>query len=130
MRLVRARGGGYKFRALRLNHGNFSWRSEHCTRKTRLVDVVYNAANHEYVRTKTLTKNAIVQIDATPFRTWYKNHYNIDLSGGTEEVLKEAEKKLAQKKREEFKKRREGQTLPKNIATQFKTGKLLAALAR
>lgn len=40
------------------------------TRKTRLLDVVYNASNNELVRTKTLVKNCIVQIDATPFRQW------------------------------------------------------------
>ena len=34
--------------------------------------VVYNASNNELVRTKTLVKNAIVQIDATPFRQWYE----------------------------------------------------------
>ena len=33
--------------------------------------VVYNASNNELVRTKTLVKNSIVQIDATPFRQWY-----------------------------------------------------------
>ncbi len=33
--------------------------------------VVYNASNNELVRTKTLVKNAIVQIDATPFRQWF-----------------------------------------------------------
>jgi small subunit ribosomal protein S8e len=62
---VRCRGGSTKFRALRLDTGNFSWGSETCTRKTRILDVVYNASNNELVRTKTLVKNAIVQIDAT-----------------------------------------------------------------
>ena len=86
--MVRVRGGNYKFRALRLNHGNIAWRSECCTRKTRLLDVVYNAANNEYVRTKTITKNAIVAVDATPFRQWYRNHYHIDLSKGTSQSIK------------------------------------------
>ena len=40
------------------------------TRKTRVLDVVYNASNNELVRTKTLVKNAIVLIDATPFKQW------------------------------------------------------------
>lgn len=44
-------------------------------RKTRILDVVYNASNNELVRTKTLVKNAIVQIDATPFRQWFEAHY-------------------------------------------------------
>lgn len=37
--------------------------------------MVYNATNNEMVRTKTLTKNTIVQIDAAPFRQWYEAHY-------------------------------------------------------
>lgn len=46
-----------------------------CAKKTRIIDTVYNASNNELVRTKTLVKNAIVQIDATPFRQWYEAHY-------------------------------------------------------
>lgn len=49
------------------------------TRKTRIIDVVYNASNNELVRTKTLVKNAIVVVDATPFRTWYESHYLLPL---------------------------------------------------
>lgn len=50
-----------------------------CTRKTRIIDVVYNASNNELVRTKTLVKNAIVVIDATPFRQWYEAHYALPI---------------------------------------------------
>jgi len=71
---VRTRGGNTKFRALRLDYGNFSWASEAISRKTRIVDVVYNATSNELVRTKTLTKGTIVQIDATPFRQWWESH--------------------------------------------------------
>ncbi|TFL01510.1 40S ribosomal protein S8 [Pterulicium gracile] len=72
---VRVRGGNTKHRALRLDTGNFAWGSEHVTRKTRLIGVVYNASNNELVRTNTLVKGAIIQVDATPFRQWYESHY-------------------------------------------------------
>jgi small subunit ribosomal protein S8e len=49
------------------------------TKKTRILDVVYNASNNELVRTKTLVKNSIIQIDATPFRTWYESHYGVKI---------------------------------------------------
>ena len=49
------------------------------TKKTRILDVVYNASNNELVRTKTLVKNSIIQIDATPFRTWYEAHYGVKI---------------------------------------------------
>ena len=46
----------------------------------RIMDVVYNASNNELVRTKTLVKNAIVQVDATLFKQWYLQRYGVDLS--------------------------------------------------
>ena len=49
------------------------------SRKTRIIDVLYNASNNELVRTKTLVKNCIVSIDCTPFRTWYEAHYALPL---------------------------------------------------
>ena len=50
VRVVRCRGGNKKFRALRLDSGNFSWGSENTTHKTRILDVNYNASNNELVR--------------------------------------------------------------------------------
>jgi hypothetical protein len=41
------------------------------------------------VRTQTLVKNAIVQIDATPFKQWYQTHYGVEL-GNKGKVAEEA----------------------------------------
>ncbi len=79
--------------------GNFSWGSEAITRKTRIIDVVYNAANNELVRTKTLVKNAIVVIDATPFRQWYEAHYALPLGHKKNTKMTAAEEELLNKKR-------------------------------
>lgn len=49
MRKVRCRGANMKFRALRLDQGNFAWGSENTTRKVRVTDVVYNASDNELV---------------------------------------------------------------------------------
>ena len=51
VRRIRVRGGHYKFRALRLEGGNFSWPSESVTKRTRVLDVMYNASSNELVRT-------------------------------------------------------------------------------
>ena len=72
---IRVRGGNYKFRALRLNTGNYNWGSEAVAFKTKILNVVYNASNNELVRTNTLVKNTIVRVDATPFRQFIKKHY-------------------------------------------------------
>ncbi|KAG6385628.1 hypothetical protein SASPL_154464 [Salvia splendens] len=79
VRRVRVRGGNVKWRALRLDTGNYSWGSEAVTRKTRILDVVYNASNNELVRTQTLVKGAIVQVDAAPFKQWYLQHYGVEI---------------------------------------------------
>jgi ribosomal protein S8E len=68
-----------KWSALRLDTGNYSWGSEALTHKTHILDVVYNASNNELVRTQTLVKSAIVQVDAAPFKQWYLTRYGMDI---------------------------------------------------
>uniref|UniRef100_A0A8C3SRI9 40S ribosomal protein S8 n=1 Tax=Chelydra serpentina TaxID=8475 RepID=A0A8C3SRI9_CHESE len=109
---VRVRGGNKKYRALRLDAGNFSWGSECCTRKTRINYVVYNASNNELVRTKTLVKNRIVLIDSTPYRQWDEAHHALPLrrkkgaklTPGEEEILNKKRSKKIQKTYDEPKK--------------------------
>jgi small subunit ribosomal protein S8e len=62
-----------------MDKGNFAWGSETMTRKVRILDVVYNASNNELVRTKTLVKGCIVEIDAAEFKKWYETQYNVKL---------------------------------------------------
>merc|ERR1711959_824709 len=64
---VRARGGNLKERAIRLEQGTYAWGSEAVNKNARIIEVVYNASNNELVRTNTLVKGAVVNIDATPF---------------------------------------------------------------
>merc|ERR1711943_142307 len=88
------RGGNLKYRAMRLNEGNFAWGSENATRKTRILNVVYNATNNELVRTKTLVKGAIVEIDAHAFMAYYDQYYGVKL-GKKREGEEKAQKKRA-----------------------------------
>merc|ERR550537_435672 len=96
VRPVRGRGNNLKKRALRIDAGNFAWGSEALTRKTRILDVVYNATNNELVRTKIVVKNAIVSIDANPFRSWYLKHYDVELN---KKKVEESDKARAETKR-------------------------------
>merc|ERR1712227_329557 len=124
---VRTRGGNKKYRALRLDTGNFAWGSEVCTRKTRILDVVYNASNNELVRTKTLVKSAIVQVDATPFRQWYESHYGVLVGKKRkkEEGEKEEKKEGSSSVQKKVAERQTGRQLDSNINSQFDTGRLL-----
>ncbi|XP_060558363.1 small ribosomal subunit protein eS8-like [Ruditapes philippinarum] len=131
---IRTRGGNKKYRALRLDTGNFSWGSEAISRKTRIIDTVYNASNNELVRTKTLVKSAIVQIDATPFRQWYEAHYaaplgrkkNIKLTEQEEANLNKTRSKKTMKKYEE---RQKSKQVEQALEDQFATGRVLAKIA-
>jgi len=123
---VRCRGGVIKQRALRLEHGNFSWGSEALSRKSRLLDVVYNASNNELVRTKTLVKGCIVQVDATPFRQWYNTHYGVELGKKkAEDSGAKVSNHVARKRADNSK----GRVIDQGVADQFKTGRLFARLA-
>ncbi|CAA6667337.1 unnamed protein product [Spirodela intermedia] len=143
VRRVRVRGGNVKWRALRLDTGNYSWGSEAVTRKTRILDVVYNASNNELVRTQTLVKSAIVQVDAAPFKQWYLQHYGIDIGRKKKQqaaavaAKKEGEEgegtteeaKKSNHVTRKLEKRQQSRTLDAHIEEQFGSGRLLAAIS-
>ncbi|CAG5124196.1 unnamed protein product, partial [Candidula unifasciata] len=132
--IVRTMGGNKKYRALRQDHGNFSWGSKAITRKTRVIDVVYNPSNNEFVRTKTLVKSPIIQIDSTLFRQWYEAHYatplgrkkGVKLSEEDEAVLNKVRSKKTQKKYNERKKQAK---VEQAFEEQFATGRVLAKIS-
>jgi small subunit ribosomal protein S8e len=130
--LVRTRGGNRKFRGLRIDSGNFAWGSEGITRKVRVIGVVFHPSNNELVRTNTLTKSAVVQIDANPFRTWWEAHYGQSLGrrrqqqqGKTEEETKKS-KSVENKQKERFGK---GGKVDPALERQFEASRLYAVVA-
>ncbi|OIT36816.1 40s ribosomal protein s8 [Nicotiana attenuata] len=138
VRRIRVRGGNVKWRALRLDTGNYSWGSEAITRKTRLLDVVYNASNNELVRTQTLVKSAIVQVDAAPFKQWYLQHYGVDIgrkkkTAASKKEVEEAEAVPEEKKsnhvQRKLQKRQQDRKIDPHIEEQFASGRLLAAIS-
>jgi len=124
VRRLRVRGGNYKFRALRLDHGNFSWGSEQITKKTKVLDTVYNASNNELVRTKTLVKNAVIEVDATPFKQYFQKHYGILLG-------KVQEGQQAEKVSKSVERKRKGRDnfIDEKVKEQFNRGRLLACIS-
>ena len=173
VRRIRVRGGHFKFRALRLDAGNFAWPSESVTKKVRVLDVTYNASNNELVRprpgrgvalgravgpegfgprvvppsllrgpltpsspqvrTQTLVKGAVVQIDAAPFRQWYQQHYGVEvgLKKGVPMAKKEGEAPVSQSshvKRKLETRVKEGKPLDTVMDEQFSTGRLYAVI--
>ena len=129
VRPVRCMGGNMKFRALRLDSGNFAWGTEVCTRKVRIMDVAYNASNNELVRTKTLVKGAIVLVDATPFKTWYEAHYGVKIGAKKgQKVVEEEEKKQSNALKAKVAARQKNRTLELAHDHQFASGRLFAKI--
>ncbi|KAF8638000.1 hypothetical protein AX16_010632 [Volvariella volvacea WC 439] len=131
---VRVRGGNVKYRALRLDSGNFAWASEHVTRKTRIIGVVYNASNNELVRTNTLVKSAIIQVDATPFRQWYEAHYAQPVSKKSKAQAPAGEgaaepKKLSNHAQRNLDERKKDAKIDPLLESQFAAGRLYAAIS-
>jgi len=132
---VRVRGGNIKYRALRLDSGNFSWGTEAITRKCRILGVVYNSTNNELVRTNTLVKNCVVQIDATPFRQWYEQHYGVALGGKKKKTdkKKEGEEKKETKHSKhvlaKLKHRQEDRDLEATLEEQLISGRIYACVS-
>ncbi|KAK4684454.1 small subunit ribosomal protein S8e, partial [Tremellales sp. Uapishka_1] len=126
---VRTRGGNTKYRAIRLDTGNFAWGSEHVTRKTRLITVRYNASNNELLRTQTLVKSCVVDIDATPFRQWYEAHYAQPIFRGAKPLAEEdADKKQSNHVQRVLAERKVDAKIDPLLEAQFKAGRILAVL--
>ncbi|CAI5756485.1 unnamed protein product [Candida verbasci] len=130
---VRTRGGNQKFRGLRIETGNFSWGSEGISRKTRIASVVYHPSNNELVRTNTLTKSAVVQIDATPFRQWYENHYGATLGKKKHqpkaETTEESDVKRSKKLERKLAGRSSQAQIEQAVDSQFGAGRLYAVIS-
>jgi small subunit ribosomal protein S8e len=131
--LVRTRGGNTKYRALRLESGNFSWGSEGIARKVRVIVVAYHPSNNELVRTNTLTRSAVVQIDAAPFRTWYEAHYGANIGkrrqqqGAAADASATKASKSVQAKREE--RLKTSGKIETALERQFEAGRLYAVVS-
>lgn len=132
VRSVRGRGGNFKHRALRVDVGNYTWASEAFSSKTRILDVVYNATNNELVRTKTIVKNSIVQVDATPFKKFYAEHYDVELGKKKQKEVEAAAAATETKKSKHvlatLKKRQAARVLEQHVSEQFAAGRLLAVV--
>ncbi|MCJ1389566.1 ribosomal protein S8A [Xylographa bjoerkii] len=133
--LLRTRGGNQKYRALRIDSGNFSWGSEGVARKVRVIVVAFHPSNNELVRTNTLTKAAVVQIDAAPFRQWYEAHYGQALGRRRQaKTAKEGETMEDKKKSKSVEKKlatrmaAQGKVEPA-LERQFEAGRLYAVVA-
>lgn len=92
----------------------------------------FHPSNNELVRTNTLTRSAVVQIDAAPFRVWYEAHYGQNL-GRRRQAKQTAEAEEKKKSKGVEKKQAErfaaqGKVEPA-LERQFEAGRLYAVVA-
>ena len=138
IRKIRVRGGNHKYRALRLNEGNFNWQSEQVTMKSKIINVVYNASNNEYIRTNTLTKNTIIRIDASPFKKFLAKRYfgeedpnfELNFDWESEKTYKEKRDDSSVKRRDlKYLKRRAQTKIEAKIQEQINKGHIYACIS-
>nr|GMC75637.1 40S ribosomal protein S8-like [Ipomoea batatas] len=114
--------------------------SSNKTEDTGILDVVYNASNNELVRTQTLVKSAIVQVDAVPFKQWYLQHYSVDIGRkkkgpAKKEAAEEGETTAAEETKKsnhvvrKLEKRQKDRKHDAHLEEQFGAGRLMACIS-
>merc|ERR1712106_22975 len=78
--------------------------------------------------------NAIVVIDAAPFRQWYESHYALPLGRKKGAKLTDAEEAVINKKRskktdKKYKERQKESKVEQALLGQFMTGRVLASIS-
>ena len=84
------------------------------------------------VRTNTLVKGCIVEIDAAPFRQWYESHYALPI-GRKKGVIAASEEELNKSRSNhvtrKIESRRKDAHVEQALVDQFMSGKVLACLS-
>jgi len=93
------------------------------------LNVTYNASNNELVRTNTLVKNGIIQIDATEFKKWYLKHYAVELGKKIKKAEGEKEVKKSKHVLGRIAGRVKANYIDPKVEEQFASGRLYAAIS-
>lgn len=92
----------------------------------------FHPSNNELVRTNTLTKSAVVQVDAAPFRQWYEAHYgqNLGRRRQQKQTTESEEKKKSKgvEKKQASRYADQGKVDPQ-LERQFEAGRLYAVVS-
>jgi len=95
-----------------------------------VVAVAFHPSNNELIRTNTLTKSAVIQVDATPFRQWYEAHYGQPLGRRRQKATEVEEVKKSKGVEKKQKERFTSQgKVESALERQFEAGRLYAVIA-
>ena len=96
-----------------------------------MIGVVYHPSNNELVRTNTLTKSAVVQIDAAPCRQWFEAHYGQSLGRRRQAKAgeKEEEKKSNSVQKKQADRFKASGKVENALEKQFEAGRVFAVVS-
>lgn len=96
-----------------------------------MIVVSYHPSNNELVRTNTLTKSAVVQVDAAPFRQWYEAHYGQNLGRKRQQKSTEVaeEKKSSSVEKKQAARFAARGKVESPLERQFEAGRLYAVIS-
>jgi small subunit ribosomal protein S8e len=81
------------------------------------------------IRTNTLTKSAVVQVDAAPFRQWYEAHYGSNLGRRRQAKAETEEKKISKSVERKHTLRQKAGKVENALEKQFEAGRLYAVIS-
>lgn len=95
-----------------------------------MIVVAYHPSNNELVRTNTLTKAAVVQVDAAPFRQWYEAHYGQPIGRRRQKATETTEEKKSKsvEKKQAARFAASGR-VESSLERQFEAGRLYAVIS-
>lgn len=99
-----------------------------------MIVVAFHPSNNELIRTNTLTRSAVVQVDAAPFRQWYESHYGQNLGrrrqqkAGQEVAEPDKKKSKSVEKKHTTRFAAQGKVEPA-LEKQFEAGRLYAVIS-
>lgn len=90
----------------------------------------FHPSNNELVRTNTLTRSAVVQVDAAPFRSWFEAHYGQSLGRRRQQkqTTEETKKSKSVEKKQAARTAATSKVDPQ-LERQFEAGRLYAMVA-
>ncbi|XP_032233325.2 40S ribosomal protein S8-B [Nematostella vectensis] len=74
----KAYGGHTKIKALRVNKGVYTLKSQGVEVEAPILSVMHSFANKEHIERNVIVKGSIVQVDNKPFEDWFQEYQQIN----------------------------------------------------
>lgn len=85
IKVRKAFGGHKKIKGIKIKTGLYVFSSLDVEFECPILKVVHNTANDNFTKLGVMVKGTIVEVDSSPFKTWYTTHHNKEAGKPNEE---------------------------------------------